>query len=57
MLDKLRKLFCKHEWEREVIRGGFAVIDGWLVNPVHYRCKKCGKAITEEEYKRRYKEA
>lgn len=54
MFNKLRKLFCKHEWEREVITAGFLVVDGWLVTPVQYRCKKCGKVVPEAEYKRRF---
>lgn len=53
LIDAFRKLFCKHEWEEEVITGGFLVVDGWLVNPIQYRCKNCGKVISVAEHKRR----
>lgn len=43
IFNQLRKVFCNHEWEEEVITGGFIVVDGWLEHPVQYRCKKCGK--------------
>lgn len=54
MFNKLKKLFCKHEWEREVLTAGFIVVDGWLVTPAQYRCKKCGKVVSEAEYERRF---
>ena len=54
MFNKLKRLFCKHEWEREVLAAGFLVVDGWLVTPVQYRCKKCGKVVSEAEYERRF---
>lgn len=43
LLNKIRRLFCDHEYEREVIKGGYIVEDGWLRHPVQYRCRKCGK--------------
>ena len=49
MLKFFRRLFCKHEWEKEIINGGFLVVDGWFVRPARYRCRKCGKTITEAE--------
>ena len=49
MLKFFRRLFCKHEWEKEIIKGAFLVVDGWFVPPVQYRCRKCGKTITEAE--------
>jgi hypothetical protein len=39
----LKQVFCKHEYEKEEIKGGFIVEDGWLVVPYRYKCKKCGK--------------
>jgi len=53
LIDAFRKLFCEHEWEKEVIKGGFLVVDGWLVNPVQYRCKSCGKIVSAADYERR----
>lgn len=41
----LKRLFCKHEYEKEFIEGGFLVVDGWLVKLWHFRCKKCGKIM------------
>ena len=41
----LKRLFCKHEYEKECIEGGFLVVNGWLVKPFQYRCKKCGKVV------------
>ena len=49
-----RRLFCVHKWEKEVIKGGFIVNDGWLSHPAQYRCKKCGRTIAEEKWVRRY---
>jgi hypothetical protein len=46
LIDVFRNLFCKHDWEKEIITGGFLVVDGWLVNPVQYRCRVCGKVIS-----------
>lgn len=27
------------------MEGGFLVVNGWLVKPFQYRCKKCGKVV------------
>ncbi len=43
LFNKVTQLFCKHQYEREYIKGGFWVKDGWLVQPYHLRCQKCGK--------------
>ena len=43
LYNKITQLFCKHEYEREYIKGGFLVKNGWLVQPYHLRCQKCGK--------------
>ena len=40
---KFTQLFCRHEYEREYIKGGFLVKDGCVVEPYLFRCKKCGK--------------
>jgi hypothetical protein len=45
MIKFLRQLFCKHEFEKEKIKGGFFVVDGWFFVPFQYRCKKCGKVV------------
>lgn len=45
MIKLLKQLFCKHEFEKEEIKGGFLVVDGLLVVPTQYRCKKCGKVV------------
>lgn len=45
MIKFFKQLFCKHEYEKEYINGGFLVVDGWLVTPFQYRCKKCGKVV------------
>lgn len=57
LINYFRKLFCIHKWEKEVIKGGFLVKDGWLVCPAQYRCKKCGQTISEEQWNRRYGDA
>lgn len=42
MIKKLKQFFCHHAYEEEKIQG-FLVVDGWLVQPKQWRCKKCGK--------------
>lgn len=54
IIKYFRKLICIHRWEKEVIKGGFLVKDGWLSYPVQYRCKKCGQTISEEKWERWY---
>lgn len=42
MIKWIKQLFCKHEYEKKTIPA-FVVVDGLLVQPSLYRCKKCGK--------------
>lgn len=45
LLNRIKQLFCCHEWEKEYIPHAFRVIDGWMVQAFHYKCKKCGKTL------------
>lgn len=45
MLKWLKRLFCRHEYEKWALSGLFAV-NGHLVYAQQYCCTKCGKVKT-----------
>lgn len=47
LIDAIKRIFCDHEYETEKI-SGFVVVNGWLVQPMVKKCKKCGKILKEK---------
>lgn len=48
MLEAIKRLFCKHEFEEKPVYG-FIVKDGWLIPATKTVCKKCGKELRRRE--------
>lgn len=48
MLEAIKRLFCKHEFEEKRVYG-FIVEDGWLMPATKKVCKKCGKELRRRE--------
>ena len=44
-MNKLRQLFCRHEYEKLFVPHGYAIADGKDIHQWLYRCRKCGKQI------------